>query len=101
MTGFLNNFLSYVKTHLSNCEKSGGASSKTIVHGSVLKIWRALARFLSKNVSNGLRAYDEINILNKAWQLSMVGSTILNIQCLITVDRMWCFIQNSPRHLTN
>ena len=53
ITGFLNNFLSYVKTHLSNCEKSGGASSKTIVHGSVLKIWRALARFLSKNVSNG------------------------------------------------
>ena len=64
--------------NLSNCEKSGGASSKTIVHGSVLKILRALAKFLSKNVNGGWQANDDINISNKAWRLTMVGSTILN-----------------------
>ena len=34
------------RKNLSNCEKSGGASRSTIVHGRADRILRALARFL-------------------------------------------------------
>ena len=39
-------FLHFEKENLSNCEKSGGARRRTIVHGRADRILRALARFL-------------------------------------------------------